>query len=456
MVPRTIVDVGHDLVYLFGGKGNTSQVQVFDRADYVVETFYLVDDEGQRLDQRLNFVPLLLDSDDDEHTVLLMGGESNTFTPTDTIYSTPLSALSAHYDDELQRTVPLQAFAQFTTATLNTISITVEVNVVTNSVYITLDGPATKFFAVGFGANAMNDSPYTILVYGSEPAVTVAEHKLGARNAGDALSEQMLVIESMEEYSTTIDGQDTVYRAITMTRPRVGVSNDHFTFPSAEGQIEVIYAHGSSDSDVVGYHFNNRDSAQILFLDIPCTADGALCDDVEVDYCCSDYTACGEVVHYELSGSPVTTTRCCIANDDTAASCAIDGECCGDYRCVEGHCEAPQCVEDGHACDVGDCCERDIAKCAVKYFDDFTRSEQVCCVETLDTDECVAGGCCGILTCDVDGDLKCKYGQGFACSLDTECLVGMECGGGVYILWLKSPVFVNTFNLCAMIKTLAA
>ncbi len=357
------MDAEHDLVYLFGGKGNSSQVQVFDRGDYVVETFYLVDEVGQRLEQRLNFVPLLIES---VSTVLLLGGESTTFSPTDTIYSTPLSTLSAHYDDDLARTVPLQAFAQFTTATLNTITLTVEVNVVTNSVYITLDGPATKFFAVGFGGNAMSDSPYTILVYGSEPEVTVAEHKLGARNAGTALPEQMLTVESMEQYQTTIDGVDTMYRAISMRRARIGLSNDHFTFPSAEGQIEVIYAHGSSDSDVVGYHFNNRDADNLLFLDIPCTADGDVCDDLDVDYCCSDHSACGEVVHYEESGATATTTRCCIGNDDDTASCSVDAECCGDYRCNEGHCEAPQCVEDGAECVVGDCCERDVAQCAAK------------------------------------------------------------------------------------------
>ena len=58
--------------------------------------------------------------------------------------------------------------------------------------YITLDGPATKWFAVGFNAQRMGDNPYTIFVYQRAPNMIIEERKLANRGPGDLLSDQML------------------------------------------------------------------------------------------------------------------------------------------------------------------------------------------------------------------------------------------------------------------------
>ena len=86
------------------------------------------------------------------------------------------------------------------------------------------------------------------------------------------------------------------------------------------------------------------------------------------------------------------------------------------------------CLEDGHVCDkLTDCCVRDIARCGTK-FDAFFNSEDVCCIDTVNDDDCVDNGCCGALQCDPLAG-TCRYGAGAPCQDDDECLTGFMCGG---------------------------
>ena len=108
---RCIANEEKQLIFLFGGKGNTSQVQVFDKKDNNVEIFYLQDINGDHLDQKLNFVPLLFediddDDDNDDDTnkhVLLIGGETELFVPQKDIYSSDMDSLCNHYLNDLKK-----------------------------------------------------------------------------------------------------------------------------------------------------------------------------------------------------------------------------------------------------------------------------------------------------------------------------------------------------------------
>ena len=436
---RSIVDEKGELIFLFGGKGNTSQVQVFDKKDNNVKRFYLRDIDGAHLDQSLNFVPLLFENmnDDTDKSIFLMGGETERFVPQSNIFVASLQDLDDHYLNELKQTIPLQSLGAFQTISQNQITVQIQINLITNTVYITLDGPATKWFAIGFNAKRMGDNPYTIFVYQRAPNMLIEERKLANRGPGDLLSDQTLTIESYEEYTTKIDGKDVEYRTVQLKRNRVGITPDHFSFPSEEGEVSIIYAHGNSDGDTLNYHWTEKDSGVLLFLQVPCKINGAVCDQLNVDYCCDSSAGivCDDVTLFDLHGAPTTEIRCCIPNTDLTTACFMDAQCCGDYVCSAapfepggGTCGEPQCLEDGHVCDKQtDCCERDIARCDAK-FDAFFNSVDVCCIDSVDDDSCVVNGCCGMLQCDPSAG-TCRYGMGATCQSDDQCLTGLVCGG---------------------------
>merc|ERR1719206_778080 len=259
----------------------------------------------------------------------------------------------------------------------------------------------------------------------TELNLLVEERRLGTRNQGDVLTDDSLTVESVEHYATTINNAATTYRALTLRRSRVGSTSEHFTFPAQEGELDVIYAHGSTDSDLVSYHFNNRGVSKLLFLEVTCKDTGDECERDGVDYCCDAAVSCDDVVGFE-DDLPTIATSCCIANDDDDSVCSADDECCGDFVCnASGTCAEPECFEDGHACQIGDCCERDVSTCALKFFDNFSREERVCCAETVDVDGCVDGGCCGVLVCD--NGVGCRIPAGGPCSNDDQCVSGLEC-----------------------------
>ena len=450
---RSIVDREMELIYLFGGKGNTSQVQVFDRNDFNVEIFYLVDDTTTNLQQRLNFVPILFENenDEDDKRILLMGGETEEYIPLTDIYASSSQNLANYYFNQLKKTIPLQAMGLYSTQT-EQIQVSIEINLITNKVYITLDGPARKWFAIGFDAKSMSDRPYTIFVYKYAPNMEIEERRLESRGAGQKLSEQMLTIEEVEEYTTKIDNKDVEYRSVRISRDRVGITNDHFTFPSKETDMSIIYAHGATESEQINYHFQtNRNDGGLLFLEIACSQSGSVCTQQDVNYCCDSNHECDDVILFDINGVPQTEVRCCIPNTDLLSSCFIDAECCGDYVCANGAasggiglggtCQEPQCLEDGHNCDkTSDCCERDIASCDTVYDESFN-SYDVCCINTIDKDDCVNGGCCGFLQCDPVQE-TCRYPLGLGpCSDDEQCLTGLVCESGAC---LAAPTTTTT------------
>ena len=301
---RSIVDEKLEFIFLFGGKGNTSQVQVFDKKDNNVERFYLRDINGAHLDQSLNFMPLLFENINDEtdKSIFLMGGETETFVPQSNIFVSSLQDLDDHYLNELKQTTPLQSLGAFQTISKNQITVQIQINLITNTVYITLDGPATKWFAIAFNAQRMADNPYTIFVYQRAPNMLIEERKLADRGPDYILSDQTLSIESYEEYTTKIDGEDVEYRTVQLKRDRVGITPDHFSFPSKEEEVSIIYAHGNSDGDTLNYHWTEKDSGSLIFLQVPCKINGAVCDHINVDHCCDSSAGivCDEVILFDL------------------------------------------------------------------------------------------------------------------------------------------------------------
>ncbi len=155
------------------------------------------------------------------------------------------------------------------------IDLTVVVDVANNSVTLTMEGPSNKWFGVGFGSSNMSGA-YTLHASGATFQMNERAH--GGNGSGTGLSSSGAV---------TSDVTSGSRRTVSFTRPRVGPSNNYYTFPNTAGTIPVIWANGNSIS--YGYHGGNRGNT-VITLSEPCppAADETLpvisiCDGQSVD-----------------------------------------------------------------------------------------------------------------------------------------------------------------------------
>eukprot|EP01062_Namystynia_karyoxenos_P034294 TRINITY_DN25151_c0_g2_i1.p1 TRINITY_DN25151_c0_g2~~TRINITY_DN25151_c0_g2_i1.p1 ORF type:complete len:5318 (+),score=1231.96 TRINITY_DN25151_c0_g2_i1:61-15954(+) len=107
---------------------------------------------------------------------------------------------------------------------------------------VTVTGPSTSWFAVGFGGLTMKDT-YAIIVHTRSQGGTVEERVLGHHAAGEVLTPQALSV----IYDTTTAGR----RTVVMERPVIGATPLHHTFRFA-ARLGVIAAVGYTDA--YSYH----------------------------------------------------------------------------------------------------------------------------------------------------------------------------------------------------------
>lgn len=102
-----------------------------------------------------------------------------------------------------------------------------------SSVQITLRGPVSVWFGVGFNAQLMQDAPYTIIVEGEK----VSERKLGKHVAGQLLTPSITILSN-----TVADG----VRTVVVRRPLAGATASHYTFDASVLSLPFISAVGVS------------------------------------------------------------------------------------------------------------------------------------------------------------------------------------------------------------------
>jgi hypothetical protein len=118
-----------------------------------------------------------------------------------------------------------------------------DITINNTSVIITLKGPSSVWFGVGFNAHGMIDEPWTIIVNGKTGSVS--ERKLGNHAAGNLLNTTLNVI-SNELLNDT--------RKVVVTRSLKGKNDNYYTFSRStnDATIPIIMAIGSSSK--FGYH----------------------------------------------------------------------------------------------------------------------------------------------------------------------------------------------------------
>lgn len=112
------------------------------------------------------------------------------------------------------------------------VDVTVSLNATSNLATISLTGPSDVWFGVGFGAQAMADRPWTIVVDGDG---NVTERHLGGESpnshvAGDPLQPSVTVVGSSVA---------AALRTVVLTRPFQGAGPGYYTF-NATGSDMVI------------------------------------------------------------------------------------------------------------------------------------------------------------------------------------------------------------------------
>ena len=131
------------------------------------------------------------------------------------------------------------------------VDVAVTLNATSKLATISLTGPSDVWFGVGFGAQAMADRPWTIVVDGNG---NVSERHLGGESpnshiAGDPLQPSVTVVGS--SVASTL-------RTVVLTRPFQGAGPDYYTFNASASNMVLpfINAIGSGpDLAYVATHF---------------------------------------------------------------------------------------------------------------------------------------------------------------------------------------------------------
>jgi hypothetical protein len=127
------------------------------------------------------------------------------------------------------------------------VNVSVHLDSPANIATLTLSGPDGVWFGVGFGAQAMADQPWTIIVDG---AGAVTERKIGAPSPASHVPGTLLNQSVWVVRSTAASG----VRTVVVTRPLAGHGPDYFTFDAtaADPDIPIITAVGSGPT--LAYH----------------------------------------------------------------------------------------------------------------------------------------------------------------------------------------------------------
>lgn len=169
------------------------------------------------------------------------------------------------------------------------VDVKVRLDAVKGEVTLTLTGPDVVWFGVGFGAQAMGDQPWTVVVDG---AGNVTEHKLKDQNPGTVLPTSVVVVSNEAK-----DGQ----RTVVLTRAMKGKTSDYFTF-TPSGILPIINAVGSGPA--FAYH-KNKAAAKVTLVPLvsparPHAAAACLCTQPPPAF----GDAKGKLVYTPVAGQP--------------------------------------------------------------------------------------------------------------------------------------------------------
>jgi hypothetical protein len=157
-------------------------------------------------------------------------------------------------------TSTVQCGAGVTKVTANTKSLTdvnLDLDSTADTATLTLTGPDSVWFGVGFGAQAMKDAPWAVIVDGTG--------KVTERKLSDQGQANILLKPSVTVVSTTVNAG---LRTVVLTRPLKGATKDYYTFTLDAPKLPFINAVGSTPD--FRYHKDkNLGDLTLIALDGP-------------------------------------------------------------------------------------------------------------------------------------------------------------------------------------------
>jgi len=169
------------------------------------------------------------------------------------------------------------------------VNVSITMDPLQDLVTMALTGPLNVWFGVGFGARAMSDQPWTIVVSGSGDDVRVTELVLKDHAAGNVVSPTSLQVQSIHVTANE--------RTVILTR---SIRGRHFTFETHNvTEIPFINAIGSSSD--YSYH-KSKEVSTLLVLPVATSEN----DDAFICLCQKNPPQFGYAQDGELIYHPVT------------------------------------------------------------------------------------------------------------------------------------------------------
>lgn len=124
--------------------------------------------------------------------------------------------------------------------------------------HVTVTGPSTVWFGVGFGSSLMPNT-YAVVIAGNG---SVSEHLLGDHAAGTVLAPSVTVV------SNTVSGTQ---RTVKFSRPLKGLTKTHYSFNATNLALDLINAVGA------GPDFAYHKASTATSLNLVPAQDGTVC-----------------------------------------------------------------------------------------------------------------------------------------------------------------------------------
>jgi hypothetical protein len=147
------------------------------------------------------------------------------------------------------------------------VDVSVALDVSKDLATITLSGPSDVWFGVGFGAQAMADEPWTIIVDGTG---AVTERKIGGADPEPHVPGALLTPSVTVTSSSVVGGT----RTVTVTRALAGAGPSYYSFNASAVDPVVSFINAVGSGPTLDYHKNKAPAALAL---LPAAVGACVC-----------------------------------------------------------------------------------------------------------------------------------------------------------------------------------
>jgi len=187
---------------------------------------------------------------------------------------------------------------------------------VSNEVTLTLTGPASRWFSIGFNATGMGDKPDAVTVKSTSP-ISGFDGKISGYSAPSTDAQQNWTIISDNTVGTA--------RTIIAKRPLNSGDAGDYTFTAQAGSLDIIWARGGNNSFSLSNHGgSNRGSKTLTFSLVQQASTETLSTDALSVY--PNPVSAGETIHVSADLTGLTYTLTDASGKQVATGTVVSSE----------------------------------------------------------------------------------------------------------------------------------